>query len=221
VAADANLDDVLPLLAKGGYYHAGQVCVSVQRVFVERKAAEAVAARLAKLADGMKIGDPTKADTDIGPLIRPAEVKRVDAWVQEAVQGGARLMTGGKAVSDTAYANTLLYDPPADATISRKEVFGPAVCVYPYDDIDDAIDRANSLDYAFQAAVCTSSLETALRAFRRLDASAVMVNDHTAFRVDWMPFAGLRQSGHGVGGIHHTMHDMQIEKMLVLRSKNL
>ena len=221
VAADANMDDVLPLLAKGGFYHAGQVCVSVQRVFVERKAAEKVAERLAELGSKMKIGDPTLADTDVGPLIRPAEVKRVDEWVQEAVKGGAKLMSGGRAMSDTSYANTLLYDPPADATISRKEVFGPAVCVYPYDDMDEAINRANSLEFAFQAAVCTSSLETALRAFRRLDASAVMVNDHTAFRVDWMPFAGLKQSGHGVGGIEHTMHDMQIEKMLVLRSKNL
>lgn len=221
VAADANMDDVLPLLAKGGYYHAGQVCVSVQRVFVERKAAQKVAKRLAELGSRMKLGDPTLPDTEVGPLIRPAEVKRVDEWVQEAVRGGAGLLSGGKPTSDTSYANTLLYDPPAGATISRKEVFGPAVCVYPYDDMDEAIERANGLDYAFQAAVCTSSLETALRAYRRLDASAVMVNDHTAFRVDWMPFAGLRQSGHGVGGIHHTMHDMQIEKMLVLRSKNL
>ena len=87
--------------------------------------------------------------------------------------------------------------------------------------MDDAIDRANSLPVAFQAAVCTRDLDTAMRAYQRLDASAVMVNDHTAFRVDWMPFAGLRESGHGVGGIHHTMLDMQIEKMMVVRSKEL
>ncbi|MEQ9643489.1 MAG: aldehyde dehydrogenase family protein [Alphaproteobacteria bacterium] len=221
LAADADLDDVLPLLAKGGYYHAGQVCVSVQRVFAERKIAEKVAERLAELGGKMKLADPTTMESEVGPLIRPAEVTRVDEWVQEAVKGGAKLLSGGKAASETCYENTLLYNPPADATISRKEVFGPAVCVYPYDDMDEAIDRANSLDFAFQAAVCTTSLETALRCYRRLDASAVMVNDHTAFRVDWMPFAGLRQSGHGVGGIHHTIHDMQIEKMLVLRSKNL
>jgi acyl-CoA reductase-like NAD-dependent aldehyde dehydrogenase len=95
------------------------------------------------------------------------------------------------------------------------------VCVYPYTDIDNAIAKANSLDTAFQASVFTQNMETAMRAFARLDATAVMVNDHTAFRVDWMPFAGLRQSGLGVGGIPHTMHEMQIEKMLVIKSAEL
>ena len=94
----------------------------------------------------------------------------------------------------------------------RHEVFGPVVCVSPFDALDEAIGRANALPYAFQAAVFTRDLDTALRAARRLDASAVMVNDHTAFRVDWMPFAGLRQSGLGVGGIPHTMAEMQVEE---------
>ena len=115
----------------------------------------------------------------------------------------------------------MLYNPPTDALVSQREIFGPAVCVYPYSDIDEAIGRANSLPYIFQAAVCTKDMDTAMRCFRRLDASAVMVNDHTAFRVDWMPFAGLRQSGYNIGGIHHTIHDMQIEKMLVIRSPEL
>ena len=98
---------------------------------------------------------------------------------------------------------------------------GPQKLVYPYDDIDEALARSNSLPYAFQASVFTSDLDTALRASRRLDASAVMVNDHPAFRVDWMPFAGLRESGLGVGGIPHTMEDMQIKKLVVIRSKEL
>ena len=101
------------------------------------------------------------------------------------------------------------------------EVFGPVVCVVPCDELDEAIARANALPYAFQAAVFTRDLDTALRAARRLDASAVMVNDHTAFRVDWMPFAGLRESGLGVGGIPYTMKDMQIEKLVVIRSQEL
>ena len=92
------------------------------------------------------------------------------------------------------------YDPPGDARVSTLEIFGPVICVYPYDDIDEALTLSNSLPYAFQASVFTSDLDTALRASRRLDASAVMVNDHPAFRVDWMPFAGLRESGIGVGG---------------------
>ncbi len=221
VAADADLDDMMPVLAKGGFYHAGQVCVSVQRVFAERSIARDVAQRLAGHGDAMTIGDPTDAGTEVGPLIRPAEVDRVDEWVREAVDGGGELISGGAKVSDSCYQCTVLYDPPADARVSTNEIFGPVICVYPYDDIDEAIGRANALPFAFQAAVCTRDIDTALHCYRQLNASAVMVNDHTAFRVDWMPFAGLGQSGHGVGGIHHTVHDMQIEKMLVLRSKAL
>ena len=101
------------------------------------------------------------------------------------------------------------------------EIFGPVVCVYPYKDLDDAIARANSLPFTFQAAVFTRDLDTAIQAYSRLDAAAVMVNDHTAFRVDWMPFAGLKQSGLGIGGIPHTMRDMQIDKLLVVRSAQL
>jgi acyl-CoA reductase-like NAD-dependent aldehyde dehydrogenase len=112
----------------------------------------------------------------------------------------------------------VLFGPPADAQVSCQEIFGPVVCIYAYDDLDDAIERANALPHAFQAAVFTRDIDTAMRAYARLDASAVMVNDHTAFRVDWMPFAGLRQSGLGVGGIGYTFRDMQIEKLLVMRS---
>ncbi|HEY7897514.1 MAG TPA: aldehyde dehydrogenase family protein, partial [Gemmatimonadaceae bacterium] len=105
--------------------------------------------------------------------------------------------------------------------VSTLEVFGPVVCVYPYDDMDEAIDRANALPFSFQSAVCTRSLDTALRAFRRLDATAVLVNESTTFRVDWMPFAGRRTSGLGVGGIGYSMRDMQAEKMLVIKSDEL
>jgi acyl-CoA reductase-like NAD-dependent aldehyde dehydrogenase len=221
VAADADLDDIVPVLTKGGFYHAGQVCVSVQRIFAHSSVARNVAERIADLAGKLVIGDPTKPETEVGPLIRHAEVDRVAEWIKEAADGGAEIITGGNKVSASCHACTVLYDPPGDAKVSTAEIFGPVVCVYPYDDIDDAIARANALPVAFQAAVCTRSIETALYAYRHLDASAVMVNDHTAFRVDWMPFAGLRQSGHGVGGIHHSLHDMQIEKMMVVRSKVL
>lgn len=221
VAPDADVDAALPLLAKGGFYHAGQVCVSVQRVFAHTSIARAVAEGLAGLAVELKVGDPVKPDTEVGPLIRPAEVRRVDEWVQEAADRDADLLCGGRPVSDTCYAPTVLVDPPADARVSTAEIFGPVVCVYPYDDLDDAIERANALPFAFQSSVFTRDIDTAIRAARRLAASAVMVNDHTAFRVDWMPFAGLRTSGLGIGGIPYTMHDMQVEKLVVIRSREL
>ncbi|MGR9087186.1 MAG: aldehyde dehydrogenase family protein [Gammaproteobacteria bacterium] len=218
IAEDANLSRILPLLAKGGFYHAGQVCVSVQRVYAHESIAGTVASELARLAERMTVGDPADADTDIGPLIRNREVDRIEGWVNEAIAEGAVLMTGGKRLSASLYQPTVLFKPSRFSKVSRQEVFGPVVCIYEFEDIDEAIAQANALPYAFQAAVATQNIDTALYAYKRLAASAVMINDHTAFRVDWMPFAGLRQSGHGTGGIPYTFRDMQIEKMAVIHS---
>ncbi|TVQ87425.1 MAG: aldehyde dehydrogenase family protein [Chromatiaceae bacterium] len=212
-----DLARVVPALAKGGLYHAGQVCVSVQRVYAHQHIAEPLAVALAAAAERMPVADPAQPDTAIGPLIRPAEVERVAAWVRDAIAGGARCLTGGQPLAPTCYAPTILFDPPADALVSTQEVFGPVICVYPYADADTAIRTANALPFAFQAAVFTRDLEFALSAADRLAASAVMINDHTAFRTDWMPFGGLRQSGLGTGGIPFSFRDMQIEKLIVLR----
>jgi len=219
--ADADLEDAMPLLAKGGFYHAGQVCVSVQRIFAHTSIARTVAETLATLGTSMQVGDAILPSTEIGPLIRPGELQRIHACVREAVEAGTELLCGGEPISDTLYPATVLYDPPDDAKISQLEIFGPVICVYPFEDTDEAIARANSLPFAFQASVFSKHIDRALHAYRHLDASAVMVNDMTAFRVDWMPFAGLRQSGLGVGGIEHTFNDMQIKKMAMIRSPAL
>lgn len=221
VGPDANLATAVPLLAKGGFYHAGQVCVSVQRIYAHASIAEDLARQIAEAGKAMKVGDPTLASTEIGPLIDPAETERIHAWVQEAVAAGATLISGGAPLSPTCYPATVLLNPPEHCKVSKLEVFGPVVCVYSYSDVDEAIARANGLAVAFQAAVFSQSIDFAMRCYARLDASAVMVNDHTAFRVDWMPFAGLKQSGYGVGGIPHTLHEMQVRKMMVLRSAEL
>ncbi|MBT3196216.1 MAG: aldehyde dehydrogenase family protein [Gammaproteobacteria bacterium] len=216
VAEDADLDELIPKLLKGGFYHAGQVCVSVQRVFIHHAIAREVALRLAEGARSLVIGDPTQAETEIGPLIRPQEVERVQQWVDEAVTEGAELLAGGRTLSPSTFECTVLYSPSAESKVSRQEIFGPVICLYPYGQIEDAVTQANALPYAFQAALFSTNIDTATYAYKNLDASAVMINDHTAFRVDWMPFAGLRQSGLGVGGIPYTLRDMQIEKMMVL-----
>ena len=113
---------------------------------------------------------------------------------QELQANDTRLISGGKRLSDRTYACTVLLNPPPDAKVSTLEIFGSVICVYSYDDLDSAIAQANSLPFAFQAAVLTRDIDTAMRCYRRLDAAAVMINDNTAFRVDWMPFAGLRES---------------------------
>lgn len=221
VTADADLDAAVPAIAKGGFYHAGQVCVSVQRVFVARARVDVFCEHLVAAARQMSVGDPTLPETQVGPLIVPEETVRVQAWVDDALSEGAQLLCGGRPVSDTCYPPTVLLDPAPAAKVSTQEVFGPVICVYGYDDLDDALQQANALPYAFQAAVFTRDLDTALRCYRGLDASAVMVNDHTAFRVDWMPFAGLRHSGLGVGGIRYTLHDLQVRKLMVMKSAQL
>lgn len=215
----ARLEDIINPLVKGGFYHAGQVCVSVQRIFVPEELMDSFASRFTARARELKVGDPCDPATEVGPLIRPEEVTRVAEWVNEATAGGAQLLTGGKALSETLYAPTVLVNPPADARASTQEVFGPVVCLYSYKSIDDAIERSNSLPYAFQAAVFAQDVDAALHAATRLNATAVMVNDHTAFRVDWMPFGGRRQSGLGTGGIEYSAREMSQKKLIVLKSK--
>ncbi len=221
VAADADLDLALPSLLKGAFYHAGQVCVSVQRIFAHRDLARHLATRLAAAAADLTVGDPEDARTQVGPLIRRREVERVHAWVEEAVRGGAELLCGGRRIGASCYAPTVLFEPPEEAKVSCEEVFGPVVCVYSCSNMEEAVRRANALPFAFQAAVYTTGLDTALKLSQDLDAATVMVNDHTAFRVDWMPFAGLKTSGLGHGGIAYSMREMQSEKMVVIQSEAL
>ncbi len=214
---DADLELAVPSLVKGGYYHAGQVCVSVQRIFVDKRIRQDFLSSFASEVGKLVTGDPTQQKTDVGPLILPREVTRVAGWVNDAIAGGAELLAGGEKMGERMFAPTILAEPPATASVSTLEIFGPVTCVYGFDDIDDVIARANGLPVAFQSAVYTRDINRALDLSGRLDASAVMINDHTAFRVDWMPFAGRRTSGYGVGGIPHTMEDLMQEKMTVLQ----
>ena len=221
VESDADFDEMMPALLKGGFYHAGQVCVSVQRVFVHESICDKLASQLAEMATKLKVGDPLDESTEVGPLILPREVDRVEEWVKEAVDGGAKLLCGGNRISDTCYEPTVLLNPPSDCRVSTEEIFGPVVCVYSYSDRNKAIEIANSLDVHFQASVFTKNIDVALETVKKLNATAVMVNDHTAFRVDWMPFGGRDSSGIGMGGIQYSMHEMTREKLTVIKSKGL
>jgi acyl-CoA reductase-like NAD-dependent aldehyde dehydrogenase len=213
----AALEQLITPLVKGGYYHAGQVCVSVQRIFIHQDIRARFLELFTSAVEALRVGDPVLAETEVGPLILPREVSRVEDWVNEAISAGGTLATGGKRISERVYAPTIIAEPPANVRVSTREVFGPVTCVYGYTDLDEAISRANSLPYAFQAAIFATDINAALQGARSLAASAVLVNDHTAFRTDWMPFAGQRQSGYGTGGIPYTMRDMTNEKMIVLK----
>ena len=221
VAEDADIDALIPSIGKGGFYHAGQVCVSVQRVYVHSSICKEVSQRLAQYATSLKVGNQLENTTEVGPLINHKEIERVSEWVNEAKESGGEIMCGGKILSESCYAPTVILNPSDSALVSTKEVFAPVVCIYTYEDIDEAIDRANALPVSFQAAVFTKNIDIALKATKTLNAKAVMINDHTAFRVDWMPFGGAKESGLGVGGIGYSMQEMTNEKLMVIKSSAL
>ena len=212
----ADIELLVPKLAKGGFYHSGQVCVSVQRVFVLGKQKEEIASKLGEYADNLIVGNAINAKTECGPLIRNREVDRVESWVTEAQKGGAEVISGGKRVSNSCYAPTVLLNPPKEAAVSKNEIFGPVISLYESKSLSEAISHCNSLPFAFQASIFSNDYLNIIQFFNNVNASAVIVNDHTAFRVDWMPFAGRDQSGYGIGGIPYTMEDMTKIKMAVL-----
>lgn len=221
VESDADFSEMIPDLVKGAFYHAGQVCVSVQKIYVNQEICERFIEQFSEATKKLIVGNPFDETTDVGSLITPREVDRVEDWVNEAIEEGAKLITGGKRISDTCFEPTVLFDPSEKSKVSTLEIFGPVVCIYPFTDRDEAIKKANALDVHFQAAVFTKNIDIALDTVKKLNATAVMVNDHTAFRVDWMPFGGRDASGLGMGGISYTINEMTREKMMVFKSKSL
>lgn len=218
VEEDADLNELIPAIIKGGFYHAGQVCVSVQRVFVHEKILPEVVDKLVVEARKLVVGNPLDKKTQVGPLISPREVDRVEDWVNTAIAEGVMIPCGGNRISDTCFEPTILLNPNKDSIVSTQEIFGPVICLYGYADIKEAITQANALPYAFQAAVFTANIDKAFSISKQLNASAVMINDHTAFRVDWMPFGGRSVSGIGVGGIQYTINEMLQDKLLVIKT---
>lgn len=217
ILPDAPIDQVIPALIKGSFYHAGQVCVSTQRIFVPQSLSSEFCQIFTDHAQKLKTGDPSLPETQVGPIITKTELERIDNWVKEAVQKGAELLCGGEILSAGCYSPTVLLNPSADSKISQLEIFGPVVAIYTYSDIQEAITQANQTSFHFQAAVFSSDITKAESVAEQLDAAAVMINDHTAFRVDWMPFGGRDHSGLGVGGIQYSIEDMQPEKLIVIR----
>lgn len=221
IERDADLGKAIAPIVKGGYYHAGQVCVSVQRIFVQVSILDAFLEKFVSAVEALKTGDASNPETDVGPLIRPHEVLRVDEWVREAAEAGGRILTGGRTLGKSLYAPTVVLDPPDSVRLSREEVFGPVTAVYPFAEEEEAVARANQLDLAFQAAVYSESIDRAMFYAHRLSGAAVMINQQTAFRVDWMPFAGRQHSGYGTGGIPYTMEDMTQEKLILIKSSGI
>ena len=191
VHSDADLDLAAQRVAFGGYYQAGQSCISVQRVLVASEVYDDFAVRLTKQVESLKTGDPMDPSVDVGPVIDRGEVDRIAAWVDEAVSQGAELLTGGKA-EGSLYYPTLLGRTTPEMKVRCEEVFGPVATITPYETFDDALAEVNNSKYGLQAGVFTNDINRAFEAHRTLEVGGVIINDVSAFRADQMPYGGAR-----------------------------
>ncbi len=221
LANDVHIEEFVQKIVKGAMYHSGQVCVSTQHLYVHQACLDEVALALKDHVQRFKIGDPLQHDSEGGPLIHPNEVKRVQSWIQEAVEHGAKIVSGGNILSETMHEPTVLLQPAINAKVSTSEIFGPVLCLHAYATMEEAINTINSSSFGFQASIFTKNTDIAFNVMSSLNASAVMHNDHTAFRVDWMPFGGRDQSGLGWGGIPYSIKEYSREKMMVFHSQYL
>ena len=218
---DTNIKEVMPSIIRGAFYHAGQVCVSIQKVIVHEEIVDEFLNLMSQSIKKLKVGDPSKNTTDVGPLIRPGELERIHKLIQKSIKNGAELVCGGKAKSKTTYECTVIKNPKPNDEINKVEIFGPVLCVYEYKGLEDAIEKANHDLYAFQSSIFTNNLDSAMQSFEKLQAKSVFINEQTAFRVDWMPFGGIKHSGEGVGGIDYTFSDLMYDKLLIINSKKI
>ncbi len=213
VAADADLERAVAACVSGAYWAAGQNCLHVQRLFVHTSLQEAFRERFVAAAERLIVGDKHDERTDMGPLIDEAAARRVQGVVEQAVAAGARLLTGGRR-DGVFYAPTLLEAVPEQQPLHCEEVYGPVTVLYEFEELGEAIARANAVPYGLQAAVFTRSLEVAHRAVRELEAGGVIVNDSTDFRVDAMPFGGVKRSGVGREGVRFAVLEMTEPKLV-------
>jgi acyl-CoA reductase-like NAD-dependent aldehyde dehydrogenase len=214
VDRDANLDYAVQRVVAGAFSYAGQVCISVQRVFIHQEVYDAFTRSLADAVKRLKVGDPVDPETDVGPVIDDASAERIEAWIEEAVQAGGRVLVGGSR-QGRLFEPTVLADVTTACKICSFEAFAPIVNVYSFRDFDEAVARVNESAYGLQAGVFTGSLEHALRAFEELEVGGVMINDVSTFRIDHMPFGGTKDSGFGREGVKYAIEDQTEVRLMV------
>jgi acyl-CoA reductase-like NAD-dependent aldehyde dehydrogenase len=215
VAADADIEVAASKLAANAFSFAGQSCISVQRIYVERARLDAFLGAFVPKVEALKVGDPADDDTDVGPLIDADARERVATWVAEAEAAGARVLTGGDA--GELLRPAVLVDVPDDQKVSCEEVFGPVVVVNPVDSLDEAIERANGTRFGLQAGIFTASLDSAFEAAERLEFGGVVVNEAPTFRSDQMPYGGVKASGNTKEGPAWAVREMTEERLIVIQ----
>lgn len=210
---DAELDGAVESCVSGAFWAAGQNCIGVQRLYIHRSIYEEFRDKFVERTSRYQIGDKLKEETDMGPMITVQEAQRVEVWVKEAADKGARILTGGKR-QDALFEPTVLENVPESVQVHCEEVFGPTVNLYPVDNLEEALLKANSLPYGLHAAVFTKDVNIAFKAAYGLDCGGVMVNDSTDYRLDSMPFGGIKYSGLGREGIKFALQEMTEPKVI-------
>src|SRR6201998_3272668 len=210
-----DLDSAAESTAHAAFGYAGQSCISVQRVFVDKSIFQTFIWKLVECAGKLVSGDPANEATEVGPLIRPSEAERIEAWIKEAVDAGARLITGGERVG-SVIAPAILTGSKAGMKIRDEEVFGPVVVVEPYVDFEQALAEVNHSRFGLQAGLLTRDAGRILTAYRELEVGAVIVGDTPAWRLDPMPYGGVKDSGLGREGVRSAIEEMTEPRMLVM-----
>jgi len=213
----ASLDHVVERLVFGAYYQSGQSCISVQRIYAHAGIYEKLRRKLKTAVAKLRMGDPRDEKTFIGPMVNEEAAQRVESWMAAARKGGAKVLAGGPRKGNMLPA-ALLEKVPHDSDLYRKEVFGPVATIEPFDDFEDALDLVNDSDFGLQAGVFTGNLSNAMRAWDRLEVGGVIVGDVPSFRVDNMPYGGVKHSGLGREGVRYAIEDMTEQRLLVIRS---
>ncbi|GAB4575616.1 MAG: aldehyde dehydrogenase family protein [Anaerolineae bacterium] len=215
IHSDANIDYAVRRIAVGGFTNAGQNCISVQRVLIHRPVYNQTLELLLDRISQLKVGDPRDPEVEVGPMIDEWAAKEAYEKVQEAVSQGARVVLGGKC-EGTMFYPTVLVDTTSDMRVNREEIFAPVITVTPYDDFDEAIAIANDTDYGLQSGVFTNNMNRIMRAFEEVQVGGLQINDVSTFRVDQMPYGGVKGSGVGREGPRYVIEEMTEMKLMVL-----
>ena len=215
IEPDANLDFALPRIVLGAYAYSGQVCISIQRIFLHKKIYGQFMERFVEATTNLKMGDPMEESTDVGPMINLDAAKQTEEWVEEALEDGARLVCGGKR-DGSMFEPTILENVKPGLRISCREAFAPVVVVSPYEDFDIALRSVNDSIYGLQAGIFTKDLKKAFQAYESLEVGGVICNDIPTFRIDHMPYGGVKESGFGREGLKYAIEEMTELKLLAI-----
>jgi len=219
IREDADIEAATTALVKGSFYHAGQVCISTQKIFVSQKIMDNFIESFTKKAQELVTGPATDEKTDVGPLIRPTEVERIQEWINEAEKKGAKLILGNKVSGPQKQflSPTILIEVPRETQLMVDEIFGPVVCINSYEDEEELLSYLNTNSYVFESALFTKDISRALKIAQEISTMTFVINNHTAFRVDQMPFGGHGESGLGMGGVKYAMEEMTRMKQIIIK----